>query len=218
MPNPAVRNAGPVVEKFASTGGRVLGYISAVLLVVLGVGLLASDARGNYALVLGCAAAVLLGWVTLIRPEAVAHEDGLVLRNMARDVFIPWGQIRRCRVSQTLQVVTDDTQFHGLGVTRSARSMIKGDRGGGQLQMPGGSVFGMGGSGRRGDSAIASPVSRRANQEATGGSYTDYVSSRILDLARRAKTPAEARPLVAWDAVAVAALTVAAICVVLMVV
>lgn len=218
MPNPAVRDAGPVVEKFAPTGGRTLGYISVALLAVLAVGLLASDARQNYELVLGCVAAGLVGWVALIRPEAVAHANGLVLRNMVRDAFVPWAQIRRCRVSQTLQVATDEGHFHGLGVTRSARSMIKGDRIVGKLQMGGGSIFGMGMAGGHGDSASAYAASRRANQEATGGSYTDYVSTRILDLARRGDTASQARPLVGWDRVAVAALTAAAACVVLIIV
>jgi len=218
MPNPAARSAGPVVEKFASTGGRALGYVSAILLVVLAVGLLASDAGSSYQLVLGCVAAVLMAWVTLIRPEAVAHADGLVLRNMVRDVFIPWGQVRRCKVTQTLQVATDDELFHGLGVTRSARSVMRADRGVSKLQLGGGNMFGMGGASGRGGGASTDAASRRANQEATGGSYNDYVSSRILDLAQRGEKQSAARPLVVWDRIAIAALTAAAICVVLIVV
>lgn len=212
MSNAAASAAGPVVEKFAATGGRTLGYLSGVLLVVLAVGLLASDAQANVELVLGCVAAVLLDWLALIRPQAAAHANGLVLRNMLRDVFIPWTQVRRCKVGQTLQVATDDAQFHGLGVTRSARSMIKGERTVNKMQMRAGNIFGMGGAGAggRGDSASAYAASRRANEEATGGSYTDYVSTRILALAQRGEV-AGARTLVVWDKAAVAALAAAAV-------
>ncbi len=211
MPNLAVRGAGPVLEKFAATGGRTLGYVAAALLVVFAMGFLIADPQRNRQLILGCVALVLLAWVTLIRPQVAAHANGLVLRNMARDVFIPWGQVRRCKVNQTLQVATDDGHFHGLGVTRSARSVARGERTAGRMQSRGG-MFGMGNLGGGGDSASTYAVNRRANQEVAGGSYTDYIAARVLDLARRGETVADSRTRVVWDRLAVAALVGAALC------
>lgn len=212
MPNAAVDAAGPLVEKFAATGGRMLGYVGGGLLVIVAAGAAIDDLVANRQLVLGCAGFALLSWVSLVRPAVAAHARGLVLRNMLRDTCVPWSLIERCQVKQTLLVATGDQQFQGLGVSRSARSIVRGDKASaGASQMRSSSFLGIGGAGRSGFEA--STPSRRANQEATGGSYTDYIASRILDLARRAKQDDEAAaPVVAWDRLAVAALVLGVMC------
>ncbi len=212
MPNPAVDAAGPIVEKFSATGGRMLGYVGGGLLVVVAVGAVINDPVANRQLVLGCAGFALLSWVSLVRPVVAAHAHGLVLRNMVRDTCVPWSLIERCKVKQTLLVATAEGQFQGLGVSRSARSIVRGDKAAaGATPLRGSSFLGIGGMG--GGGLAASTPSRRANQEASGGSYTDYIASRILDLAQRAKKDGElAAPVVAWDLLALGALVAAAVC------
>jgi len=211
MPNHAVDEAGAVVEKFAPSGGRNLGYVSVGLLLVVAVGSAANGVVANHEVILACVAAGLIGWVALIRPVAVAHSQGLLLRNMARDTFIPWSKVERCAVHQTLQVATPEGMFHGLGVSRSARSLMKSDKTVSSMQMRGTGFLGLGGGGGVGRSTNPN---RRANEEASGGSYTDYISSRILDLARRGKD-VEAETVVAWDPLPVTAVVIAAVCVAL---
>jgi hypothetical protein len=213
MPNHAVDEAGAVVEKFAPSGGRNLGYVSVGLLLVVAVGSAANGVVANHEVILACVAAGLIGWVALIRPVAVAHSQGLLLRNMARDTFIPWSKVERCAVHQTLQVATPEGMFHGLGVSRSARSLMKSDKTISSMQMRGTGFLGFGGGGGVGVGSSTNP-SRRANEEASGGSYTDYISSRILDLARRGKD-VEAETVVAWDPLPVTAVVIAAVCVAL---
>lgn len=212
MPNPAVDAAGPLVEKFAATGGRMLGYVGVGLLMAVAVGAAITDPVANRQLVLGCAGFALLSWVSLVRPVVAAHAQGLVLRNMVRDTCVPWSLIERCQVKQTLLVATADGQFQGLGVSRSARSVVRGEKAAaGATPMRSSSFLGIGAVGSGGFDT--STPSRRANQEAAGGSYTDYIASRILDLARRAKKDGEvAAPVVAWDRLALGALVVAAVC------
>ena len=211
VPNRAVAQAGPVVETFAATGGRVLGYVAGGLLLALVAGGVVADPGANRGLILICTAGVLLTWVALVRPQVAAHAHGLLLRNMVRDTYIPWSAIERCKVNQTLQVVTQRRQFHGLGVSRSARSMVRGDQ-----PARGAQLLGSGGAGFLGSGGAAhdKAPNRRANEEASGGIYTDYVAARILDLARR-DTQQEERvdAVVAWDPVPLAACGVAIVCI-----
>jgi hypothetical protein len=211
MPNRAVDGAGAVVEKFAPSGGRILGYVSVGLLLALAIGAAANGSVANQELILGCVAGALLGWVALIRPVAVAHSRGLVLRNMARDTFVPWSKVERCAVHQTLQVATPEGIFHGLGVSRSARSVMKSNKAAVSMQTRGTGFLGMGGTGSLGASATPS---RRANEEASGGSYTDYIPQRILDLAQRGKD-VEGDTVTAWDPVPLGALAVSTACIVM---
>ncbi len=208
MPNHAVDEAGVVVEKFAPSGGRNLGYVAVGLLLIVAAGSAVSDVIANQELILASVAAALVGWVALIRPVAVAHSQGLLLRNMTRDTFIPWSKVERCAVHQTLQVATPEGMFHGLGVSRSARSLMKSDKTVSSMQMRGTGLLGFGGGGTMGSSTTPS---RRANQEASGGSYTDYIAQRILDLAHRGKD-VEAEIVVAWDPFPVTALAMAVVC------
>lgn len=158
MANRAVAAAGPVIETFTPLSGRVLGYLA------VGAGLLlalasVSDPIANQGAILVGVILSLIAWVVLIRPLVVAHTNGVVLRNMVSDTFIPWSSIEKALVLQTLRVVTPTKVYHGLGVSRSARSIVKESRPG--HATPG--FFGMGGSGAlgRSDSPAVDPHARR---------------------------------------------------------
>jgi len=214
--NEVAGGAGRVVESFAPLSGRVLGYVAVGAGVVLVVGSLLSDPAANRGLVFFGVAVCLVAWVVLIRPLVVAHENGVLLRNMVRDTFVPWVCIERTRVLQTLHVVTPTKVYHGLGVSRSARSVAKESRRGQAPASPG--FFGIGGSGIFGRSYPAGAESSTA-RHAVGVTYQAYVESRLENLAastaKSAAGTAEVasdRPVTSLAALPLAALGLAACC------
>lgn len=209
MANAAVEAAGPVVEKFAGSAGRWLGYFG-MAVALLGVAAIIID--GPSAAWRGTAAAVavaLLSWVVLVRPAVAVHQHGVLMRNMARDSFIPSGSIDRCRSSQTLMIRAGDETFHGLGISRSPRSVMREQRKG--IAPSGMSMLGMGGGAASADGQ--SETSGFANQEVIGSTYAEYVASRIEQLRHDAKDH-DAEPITVWATEGVAAVALAAILVV----
>lgn len=211
MSNAAVEAAGAEVERFASSSSRWLGFTGIGVSAVLAVGALASDPAGNRQLILAAFAVAALSWVCLVRPVAAAHQHGLLMRNMVRDVTVPWSQVRRCAVNQTLQVVTDDDVYHGLGVTRSARTIMREQYGRQSMVAGFGSRLISTATETRDDSLRV----HQANQEQSGRTYTAYVESRIRDLASEAGSD-ERTPVVALAVMPVALLVAAAVCLALM--
>lgn len=197
--------AGPVVESFAPLAGRVLGYVAVGAGVVLVLGALLSDPAASRGLILFGIVMCLLAWVVLIRPLVVAHANGVLLRNMVRDTFIPWSCVERARVLQTLQVVTATKVYHGLGVSRSGRSIAKESRQG--HTTPG--FFGIGGSGMYGRSYPAEAESSAA-RHSIGGTYQAYVESRLQDLSATRASSAPGQPVQSWAPLPLAALGLAA--------
>lgn len=170
-----------------------------------------SDPTANRGLALFSVAMSLIAWVVLIRPRVVAHANGVLLRNIVRDTLIPWSCVERVKVLQTLQVVTPTQTYHGLGVSRSARSMLRESRG---QVTPG--FFGVGSSGVFGRSYPAEARSTAAQQQ-VGGTYQAYVESRLRDFAKGKANVAAAQPVGSWAVLPLAALVVAAVCGVLIV-
>lgn len=200
--------AGPVIERFSPPAGRILGYVAATVGLGMAATAVTSGVAANRGLVFFGIATACLAWVALIRPVVAAHEHGLVLRNMVRDVFVPWARIERTRALQTLRVVTSDATYHGLGVSRSARSVMKEARRGSGPSTP---LFGIGGG-------LFSRETPRPNEplsvQRSNVSYSAYVEWRLQDLAARyAGNPNSGRPLVSWAALPLVALLVALACI-----
>jgi len=184
--------------------GWWFGWVVVGLAAVAVTALLAGDpARDRDAIAITVLVA-LVTWVTLIRPRIVAHADGVLLRNMVRDIFVPWSKIERCQVMQTLQVVTDDDAFHGLGVSRSARSIAKQNHGRSPMAFPA-TVAGLSGPDEGQRARTGSSV-----RPVTEIAYQDYIETVIRDRARDAR-PDDLRPVTAWAWEAVAALAAAAV-------
>ncbi len=208
MRNAAVEAAGPRVEKFSVSGGRWFGIVIAALAAALALILVVQDPSGDVGFAVFGAAFVLVTWVVMIRPDVSVHEQGVLLRNMMRDTFVPSPAIERCIVAQSLQVFACGRRFYGLGVSRSARSVMR-ERAGPRpgllaARLPGGSE------------PSHQTRHRFANEEQTGGTYVAYVEERITNLGREAKTTAEdadRKVVVAWAWAPIAALVVAAACV-----
>jgi hypothetical protein len=204
MTNEAEAAAGPVVEKFAASGGRWLGIATVAFCLAMALVLALDDPAGSVKGFYVLAAIVLVSWVALIRPAASIRANGVLLRNMVHDSFVPSAKIVRCAVLQTLQVATDEKHYHCVGVSKSARGMMRektGRRYGG-LMLP---------------SRLESPepVQRRYGEAVIGGSYSDYVASRIRSLADDASDDG-LQPVVAVVWPAVAALVIAGVLVVLL--
>lgn len=123
--NTSLSVAGPVTETFTVPMGRYLGYVVVGVAGILLILALATHDSSSYGLGAFSIAFALLAWVVLIRPQVSAHANGLVMRNMVRDTFVPWASIRTCRVAATLQVGTGDKVYYGLGISKSARAANK---------------------------------------------------------------------------------------------
>lgn len=203
---------GPVLEKFAASSGRILGYVAAAAGAMLMLGSLLADAAANRGLLLFGAAMCLVSWVMLVRPLVVAHANGVVLHNMVTDAFIPWSCVLRAKVLQTLQVVTPDKTYHGLGVTRSTRAIAKESR---QGRLAPGS-FAIGGGGIFGRSYQPDTGAATQQHHHGGGSYQLYVESRVEELASDRGGKVSGEPIVSWAPLPLTALAVAAGCVLLM--
>jgi hypothetical protein len=140
-----------------------------------------------------------LSWVVLIRPMVSSNANGVILRNMLRDTFVPWSKIERCRVVQTLQIATEEDHYYGLGVGRSTRTMVRREYGLSSLMFRGGGLL-LGGSAnklldRRPPKTDTRPAAGKIQQ---GIAYQDYVETRIVDRARQAR-PDDLQPVVSWD-------------------
>jgi hypothetical protein len=214
MPNRADEAAGASVERFAPSVGRWLGYFGIAFGITAFIGALFDDFPSQWQ-VMGLGIAIgALSWIVLVRPAVALHEHGVVLRNMLRDTFIPASKIEAVKSSQTLMIRTEKTVFHGLGVSQSARSMMREQRGGQRSMM--GMFGGMsGGFGSGGAATPTEPVHRFANEEQTGSTYTAYIETRIEQSAQSAPSD-DREPIVVWSAPACAALGAAIIFLVLL--
>jgi len=217
--NAVAESAGPVREKFGASG-RGFGYaVVALSLLVAGVAALTTydGSRAPYLLPLAFAA---VAWVGLVRPDVTAHENGLVLRNMLHDTFVPWSRIDHTEVAQTLRVTVGDEVLHGVGLGRSGRSLRKEKRKYSRMQ-------GMVQWAANDPDALHREKETRA-LEAKLPTVHSYVEERIRDFRRSAAPPVDeaaagdaagpgdsrADVLTVWAVWPVAALVVAAVLVV----
>ncbi len=196
--------------------GRYFGYVVvgiAVLVIVLGI---LGDGSGAIGLICFSIAFALIAWVVLIRPEVTAHRNGLLMRNMLRDTFLPWGVIKSCRVAQTLQIGTRDKVYHGLGVSKSARAASKERR---QFRkQPIGPNAGMSRLQFAPENDLGddeTEVNLLAQERVIKSNFS-HTEQRIETLVReRSRATEHQSPKVVWDWLPIAGLAVAAACVVL---
>lgn len=206
----AIDPAGPLIEKFATSAGRWLGWLG----VGVGVAMIVLDPLSgdtvNVSVVLVGVAVACMSWVVLVRPRVSVHQRGLLMQNMTRDISIPWRRIERCQVGQTLVVSTTEAEkFHGLGVTRSARTQMREQYGTTSM------MFNFGGraTGRRLQQDRGPSVSRG---EWEGNTYMSYVESRVAGMASSGERgssgdPAD-KPVVAWAPLPVGLVGVSLLC------
>ena len=166
-----------LLERFAPSGLRVLGVAGlAALGVWIGLILVAGDLRESLDVLAVLLGVALFCWVALVRPAVHAYEDHLLLRNLLRDIEVPWHLVESVRVSQTLRVEADDRVWHGVAISRSARTELRAQR---AARQPGGATV-VGSS-----SQVYAPE------------YTDFVADRIRHLASEHAEVSRRRPHVA---------------------
>jgi hypothetical protein len=210
--NAVVDAAGAEEERFSGPSGRLIGWVGVAtgLAIAVAAGVSGDPVRDRKAIYFAVVLAAV-SWVVLIRPSVSSSAHGVLLRNMLRDAFVPWSKVERCRVVQTVQIVTEDGRhFHGLGVSRSARSMVSKSYGRRWL-LPGMTVGGVGGQTSR-----PSPGGLWGQGIREGMAYQDYVEHRLSERARQSPDD-ELEPVVAWSLLPVAALAVAVVLLVLLI-
>jgi hypothetical protein len=212
--NAAVDAAGAEDERFSGSGSRLFGWVGVAAGAVMGLPAVVGDPVRDRKTVYVAVVLATVCWVVLIRPSVSSNANGVVLRNMLRDTFVPWSKIERCRVVQTLQIATEDQQhFHGLGVSRSARSMVRKNYGRSSLILPG---MMSGRVGRALDTRREAPADPMSQRVLEGVVYQDYVEDRISARARQS-SDAGLEPVVAWSLLPLAALAVAVVLLVLLI-
>jgi hypothetical protein len=215
----ATQAAGATVEKFAGTAGRWFGWFTLAFCVVLVAIASTRDLIVEIDTFAFAGLVASMTWIVLVRPTVEAHANGVLLRNMLRDTFVPWSRIERCRVLQTLQIVTEEgDRFHGVGVVRSTRSVLKARR---RQAMPTASPTSMGQFGRSwlpgaGPDKVAGHSSY-AQQAQSDLSYHDYIERQIESAVDKSADDG-LEPIVSWAPAAVAALAFAVFCLVVMIV
>ena len=158
-----------MIERFSSSSGRWLGASAIAVLALAAVLVLAEGPdREQLGILFWLATGALVCWIALVRPAVQAREDHLLLRNLLRDIEVPWHLVEQVRVAQTLRVQTGDKVHHGVAIGRSARSDLRAQREG------------------HCDSSPTSP------------DYTDYIVDRINQLAHEQSSPSAGRTAVTY--------------------
>lgn len=120
-----------VIERFAPIGGRVLGYLTLAIGVLILVDIVVEWRTLSGLSTAGIVVAVCaLVWLSLCRPAVVAFERELVLRNILSDIRIPWHLVESVQVSPVLTLPVGDRTYRSsaVGVTGADRRAMRKSR------------------------------------------------------------------------------------------
>ncbi|HEY0645943.1 MAG TPA: hypothetical protein VGD39_21200 [Nocardioides sp.] len=159
-----------VVERFHATSGRVSGWLTVALAVVVVLAGLAYRDDGFPLWV--TAAGVLVGvaaWAAMLRPALWVTDEHLVMRNLAETVHIRLAAVEEMAVRQVLAVRAADRRFVSTVVGRTWRKTLQ------SRHRPGGTDEG----------AVLAPTE--------GMHYADFVENRLFDLVDKARRSAGVR-------------------------
>lgn len=113
-----------VIESFAPLGGRILGGLTLVVALLVIVDIIAQWRTLDGLTAAGVVIALSsLVWISMIRPAVVAYEEALVIKNLLRDVRIPWARIESAEIRPILIVNTEQGAYKSVAVavTRADR-------------------------------------------------------------------------------------------------
>lgn len=116
-------------ETFRSSGSVVIGGITVVAAVVLG--LLAAfhpDAGAPDWISAGLFLFAVVVYIAQVRPAVVLAETDLVLRNMLGTTHLPWAAIKDAQVRQFLTVEVGRRRYDCAAVGRTRRQIVKDSR------------------------------------------------------------------------------------------
>lgn len=159
---------GVEVERFNATSGRVTGWLTVVVAVlVVGLGVVYVD-EGFPVWVIASALLVgVLAWAAMLRPALWVRGEHLVMRNMLETITIRLDAVEEMAVRQVLAVRADDRRWVSTVVGRSWRRTM-----------------------RPGRSKPAEPGGRPE----TTVRYVDFVEDRLRELVGDARTATGVRP------------------------
>lgn len=205
------------VEKFAATGGRLLGVIALLLgALVLVVWVFDRDAVAPWFVALAVFW-IVASWAAFLRPRLSVEHGRLVLRGMLDTVRIPLRLVDSVAVRQVTAVGVGGKRYVSPAVGRSRRDLSRQDSAPGRSQGSSQGTLVFGGVWK----LAAEERDRQHNVGAQGGSYGLFVQERVLTLSKDARrTPlAEGEPEErverTWAWPEIAALAVSAVAVVL---
>jgi Bacterial PH domain len=181
-----MRGMQPLV--FRSTVARVVAWVFIVFaaLNLVDVVIRGRGQSGRLAFALLVALA-LLAFVLGLRPAVVADARQVLLRNLVRDVAVPWGAVTAIDSTDALRIHAGSSVFRSWSIVSGNRARRRALRG--QAPRSGG------GTGPRDPAARA---------DLAGRTHADFVVEQLTNVwrSRRGETPGSPQVSLAWPAVA----------------
>jgi hypothetical protein len=125
-----VKGAIVEVEKFHSSGSRILGVIGVLLALAFAAALASDGLDGSDALivcVLGFFA--VLVWSAMVRPQLRLAGDRLVVRNMLTSLSFPVAAVEAVEARQVVVLRAGGRKFISAAVSKSLYQVLKDNRG-----------------------------------------------------------------------------------------
>ena len=171
------------LERFAPTGGRVVGTVGLVLAV--GVVVLWVLDRDDVPAWVAAGALVggVLVWASLLRPRVSVSRETLHLRNMLETINVPLAAVDELVVRQVLAVRVGEKKFVSPAVGHKLRKVIRAPRPG-QIFLP------------TMPETMDDPIGPAADTERvpTTIDYVDHVEGRLRERIAEARTRHGVRP------------------------
>jgi hypothetical protein len=118
------------VERFHSSGMRILGVIGIAIAVAFAVVLAADGLDGSNSLLI-CLAGLfaVLVWAAMVRPQLRLAGDRLFIRDMLSSVSFPLAAVDGVEARQVVVVKAGGRKFISSAVSKSLYSVLKDNRG-----------------------------------------------------------------------------------------
>ncbi|MDH2423931.1 PH domain-containing protein [Sphaerisporangium sp. TRM90804] len=196
---------------YRSKTAWVLGWVW-VAFAALNAADLLVNGRLPSALIAGAVLAVLTAGVFIgcLRPGILAREDGVLVRNPLRNVFVPWKAVDAVHVSHSITIESGDESVRCWSPQSSARERAKSVRRGVPATTP--STPGYLPSSR----AEVPKAQQTAAMAVAGRTHADWVAQQLTEAADRTpRPPGDQTTLTAtWSPSALGALAAALILVI----
>ena len=117
------------VERFPSTGGRVIGVLVLALSAAV-VALAVAERDESWALSLGLAGAAFaaVAWASMLRPALAVDDERLVMRGMVDTVEVPLAAIEQVAVRQVLVVRAGEKRYVSPVIGKTRRTLTRTER------------------------------------------------------------------------------------------
>jgi hypothetical protein len=118
------------VEKYHSSGSRILGVIGVGLAVLFAAGLAADGLQGSepaWVCAIGFFGVVV--WAAMVRPQLRLAGDRLYVRDMLRTVSFPLAAVEAVEVRQVVVLRAGGRKFISAAISKSLYQVLKDNRG-----------------------------------------------------------------------------------------